>query len=1031
MAVNDSSDFQITVGVSGNTQSVVESDLQKIFDKINSSNNKPEVVISLAEEESIEKINKQIETISKGINLKDLSIGIDFDKIASNSKPVKINVDKDDLTAKINDVLNSVKGIKSAALNIEKPVANTNAIDEAVRKTSVLQTNIAKAYASWSDLVGNKKISSANAEKYLQKINDAYAGMWNWSNKLNNADSAYFAKAKKSVINTDEFKQAATDIKSYQTSLNEYSEGLMRSLQNASGSSRTLLKNIMPVSYDIDTSKTTAAIEKEKNVIDEATKIAKEHSPAIDLAAQAENKKTEASKNVKDAVEKEKKSLEDSTKAAKDHTAATNKDAEASRDFILQDRQITASTNKQSDVERIVRESVSRDLTDKGYVLQGITSNINYDATQTGISDDERSVISMTGSLKYYNEELKTTITRQYQAVKSSKDAEDANYDLALSSDRISRSLKVASKSSTKQPNNLYQSLAQSSIDKQIATLKNYALWDDKTKSVTYNSASQDTAGLKAAFDQLDSSVVRTKEDYRDFGIKLSTLKNRISEIQAAAKGKNSLDPLSSYKTKVGNVSENIKGTYQLKFDDSTTKYSQIINKNAELTASYESIKKKLVEVDSVFNKGIDSNGNNYSTKQRITYVKELGDEYDRFRIQLNSVYKAEAELRNDVKSFNLKEISKSFGDDFKNTNVFTAYSKSISALGRDGRDAAAAFNGVQSSYYAVKDAVLDYNNAEESGAKNLDNKKVEIVALTKEYNKYVAQLKETYTAANKSTSQSNKFTKDTADIRSMVTQLENYLNVNDRIRGNASLSQSFADLKSNMQEVIRVGVQDKAQKESLRLEYQRLKNDAENLGLTGQKWTTRIASQLQKLGVYLTGNMVFQQLRQLINNVVSTVTTLDSKLTDLQIATGKTRAETRELLNSYSELGKELSATTVDVAESADGWLRQGHSIQDANTLTKNSIMLAKLGQIDTSEATNALTSSMKGYGVAVDDVEKIVDKLTATDMSAAVSAGYIATAMAETANSANIAGVSMNDLIGYIAEVGQVTQDKTLLIA
>lgn len=52
------------------------------------------------------------------------------------------------------------------------------------------------------------------------------------------------------------------------------------------------------------------------------------------------------------------------------------------------------------------------------------------------------------------------------------------------------------------------------------------------------------------------------------------------------------------------------------------------------------------------------------------------------------------------------------------------------------------------------------------------------------------------------------------------------------------------------------------------------------------------------------------------------------------------------------------------------------------------------------------------------------IVDKLTAVDMEAAVSAGGLAEAMARTANSARLAGVDMNQLIGYIAAVGEVTQ-------
>jgi len=43
---------------------------------------------------------------------------------------------------------------------------------------------------------------------------------------------------------------------------------------------------------------------------------------------------------------------------------------------------------------------------------------------------------------------------------------------------------------------------------------------------------------------------------------------------------------------------------------------------------------------------------------------------------------------------------------------------------------------------------------------------------------------------------------------------------------------------------------------------------------------------------------------------------------------------------------------------------------------------------------------------------------------MKSAVDAGGLAEAMSRTANMANLAGVSMDKLIGYLATVGEVTQ-------
>ena len=160
------------------------------------------------------------------------------------------------------------------------------------------------------------------------------------------------------------------------------------------------------------------------------------------------------------------------------------------------------------------------------------------------------------------------------------------------------------------------------------------------------------------------------------------------------------------------------------------------------------------------------------------------------------------------------------------------------------------------------------------------------------------------------------------------------------------------------------------------------------------------------------------------IKSLITNVKELDSAIVDIQIASGYTRDETRALVSEYSAFAQEIGATTLEVANASDSWLRQGYSIEEANTLIYNSMMLSKLGQIDSAEATTYLTSAMKGYKVSVEDSIGIVDKLTKVDMAAAVSAGGIAEAMSMTAVGADTAGISMDKLIGYITAVGEVTQ-------
>ena len=188
-----------------------------------------------------------------------------------------------------------------------------------------------------------------------------------------------------------------------------------------------------------------------------------------------------------------------------------------------------------------------------------------------------------------------------------------------------------------------------------------------------------------------------------------------------------------------------------------------------------------------------------------------------------------------------------------------------------------------------------------------------------------------------------------------------------------------------------------------------------------GQKFKKAFANQVRSA----LASLITVDLGAILKGVYDNVVALDDAVVNLQIASGKSRSETKALVKEYASLAKQLKATTAEVAASADTWLRQGYDAKEAQTLITNSMMLSKLGQIESEEAATALTSAMKGYKVAVEDSVNIVDKLTAVDMEAAASAGGIATAMAETAAGAGLAGVSMDKLIGYLAVVKEVSQD------
>lgn len=166
------------------------------------------------------------------------------------------------------------------------------------------------------------------------------------------------------------------------------------------------------------------------------------------------------------------------------------------------------------------------------------------------------------------------------------------------------------------------------------------------------------------------------------------------------------------------------------------------------------------------------------------------------------------------------------------------------------------------------------------------------------------------------------------------------------------------------------------------------------------------------------------QLIEKAAKNASEAIKDFDKNITNVRLATGQSYDSARELVSTYNQMGQTLGATTSEVADSAVTWLRQGKSVKEANTLIRDSMMLSKVGMIDSAKSATLLTSAMKGYGVSVEDASKIVDKLTSIDANAAVNSGALAEAMSQTAVTANNAGVSMDKLLGYLATVGEVTQ-------
>lgn len=174
----------------------------------------------------------------------------------------------------------------------------------------------------------------------------------------------------------------------------------------------------------------------------------------------------------------------------------------------------------------------------------------------------------------------------------------------------------------------------------------------------------------------------------------------------------------------------------------------------------------------------------------------------------------------------------------------------------------------------------------------------------------------------------------------------------------------------------------------------------------------------------------VLNEIRKASKNASQAIDDVDKAITDLSIASGMTREATAGLVKDYNKFAQDLKSTTTEVTSAADDWLRAGKKMSEAKDLIQDSVMLSKLGQISSSEATEDLLATMNGYNMSAEELRKALDAMVAIDFKAATSSGDLATGLKYSASSAASAEVSFNKLVAILGTVQDRTQQSAEVV-
>lgn len=190
---------------------------------------------------------------------------------------------------------------------------------------------------------------------------------------------------------------------------------------------------------------------------------------------------------------------------------------------------------------------------------------------------------------------------------------------------------------------------------------------------------------------------------------------------------------------------------------------------------------------------------------------------------------------------------------------------------------------------------------------------------------------------------------------------------------------------------------------------------------------TESLANSLVKafgnIGIVISAQTAFQLIRRASKEAIEAIKEYDSYITNLSIITNETRERSAKLLSDLTETSFEYKIDVGDVEKATETLLRAGKNTKELQEYLKDTIYLSKLGFQDSADSAKSLVTIGNAYKLEASEMENVVSKLLALDTTTNTVAGELSVAIAKTAQNAQMANLSIDQLAASIAGLKDTT--------
>lgn len=169
------------------------------------------------------------------------------------------------------------------------------------------------------------------------------------------------------------------------------------------------------------------------------------------------------------------------------------------------------------------------------------------------------------------------------------------------------------------------------------------------------------------------------------------------------------------------------------------------------------------------------------------------------------------------------------------------------------------------------------------------------------------------------------------------------------------------------------------------------------------------------------------QLFKRAITQALNTVKELDATMTEAAVVTDFSVGDMWDKLPQYADQAQKLGVSINGLYQATTLYYQQGLKTEAAMKLGVETMKMAKIAGIESSEATKAMTAALRGFNMELNETSatKVSDVYSKLAAITAADTNQIATAMSKTASIAASANMEFETTAALLAQIIETTQE------